>query len=207
MVNNLPNVGIPAPIPDTFDFDTQMARPASLELAVWSKPPMWCVSGDYCSADCLTCVSDWERLGNANWNWNNYQKFNEGLATFYPNEDGEINKYAPGLVEGYLWTRCLTLRCLPSPKRVPPVQVMIQETLAKIGIPPAPAPIRSSYGSMSMLSTEPHDQPDGSYVVTGTLDPATNTRSYAPDLGDAFCLTMRYLRRPPGLHAAAFFPA
>ncbi len=31
MVNNLPNAGIPAPIPDTFDFAGQMTRPEALE--------------------------------------------------------------------------------------------------------------------------------------------------------------------------------
>ncbi|KAF9026488.1 alcohol oxidase [Hymenopellis radicata] len=128
---------------------------SAMNFAVWSKPPK-------------VDIDDWERLGNANWNWNNYQKFNEGLATFYPSEDGEINKYAPGLVAPWKETFGHGPLMLSQPKRVLPVQVKIQETFAKIGIPTAPAPNDGV--------------PDGSYVATGTLDPATNERSYAPNV-------------------------
>ncbi|KAJ7584463.1 GMC oxidoreductase [Mycena floridula] len=110
-------------------------------------------------------IDDWERLGNIGWNSQNFFKYSSRTISFKPREMTES-----------LRERGITDDWIPPPKSDGPLQVSFSKTLGDVevkfqqsllnaGMPRAKAP----------LSGDPY----GTFFTTNTLDPMTNTRSYA----------------------------
>ncbi|KAJ7573676.1 GMC oxidoreductase [Mycena floridula] len=110
-------------------------------------------------------IDDWEKLGNAGWNSENFFKYSSRTSSFKPREMAESLE-SRGIFDD--WT--LPLKSdgplhVSFPKTLPDIDVKFQRTLINAGMPRSKAP----------LSGDPY----GTFFTTNALDPTTNTRSYA----------------------------
>ncbi|KAF9463702.1 GMC oxidoreductase [Collybia nuda] len=126
---------------------------SAMNSAMWSKPPK-------------VDINAWEKLGNPGWNWENYQRISEGLASFTPNNE-EITRYSEPFQAP--WREPFghgPIKLMPT-KRVLPAQLKMQDTFVNAGLPIAASPDKGV--------------PDGCYIAPMTLDPINHERSYAPN--------------------------
>ncbi|KDQ60229.1 GMC oxidoreductase [Jaapia argillacea MUCL 33604] len=123
---------------------------SAINFLCWTKPP----------AD---EIDDWERLGNPGWNWENYDKFSKRTEKFvYPTPEIQA-KHNLKLSDWRCGSEGTLLTAFPA--KIPAAELDLQQTLIKLGIPVAEAPLDGS--------------PQGVYFAPNTLDPKTATRTYA----------------------------
>ncbi|KAJ7442761.1 GMC oxidoreductase [Mycena galericulata] len=106
-------------------------------------------------------IDDWERLGNVGWNSERFFKYGSRAISFKAREvavPGVTDDWSPPVKsDGYVQVSFT--------KTVPDFDVKFHQSMINAGMPRAKAPVTG----------DPH----GAFFGTNSLDPVTNTRSYA----------------------------
>ncbi|KAI0049312.1 GMC oxidoreductase [Auriscalpium vulgare] len=125
---------------------------SALNFYVWNRPP-------------AIDIDAWEKLGNPGWNWANYLKYSNKSIKFIPPPDAKVKAERQTSDPAYHGT--------DGPIAVgfangsPGWDVTLQDTLKKIGI----KTVTDGSGGQGI----------GSFMVTSTVDPRTNARTYSVD--------------------------
>ncbi|THU92828.1 alcohol oxidase [Dendrothele bispora CBS 962.96] len=122
---------------------------SAINFSVWSVPPKY-------------DIDIWERLGNPGWNWEMYEKYATGSVTYTPTPSSEPALNVWDVKNKSLGTGPLKIA---HPRVIPEVELKMQETLVKMGVPRSPAPY--------------HGDVNGVYTALNTLDSTKDSRSYS----------------------------
>ncbi|KAK7437914.1 hypothetical protein VKT23_018349 [Stygiomarasmius scandens] len=121
---------------------------SAINFSVWSVPPKY-------------DIDTWERLGNPGWNWEMFEKYAVDSVTYSPSssKDEALNVWD---VKKSLGTGPLKIA---HPRVIPEIELKMQDTLVKMGVPRAAAPY--------------HGDVNGVYTALNTLDSTKDSRSYS----------------------------
>ncbi|EMD40393.1 hypothetical protein CERSUDRAFT_91113 [Gelatoporia subvermispora B] len=123
---------------------------SSINFMAWTKPP-------------ANEINDWERLGNPGWNWQNFHRYLSRAEGFIPPSADVQQKFKINLDSWTLGKEGPVKISYPGLMNLEDTK--FHETLANLGIDPAPLPLNGD--------------PSGYFFAPNTIDPRTHTRSYA----------------------------
>ncbi|KAG7444390.1 alcohol oxidase [Guyanagaster necrorhizus] len=124
---------------------------SAINFSVWTNP----AKGD---------IDDWERLGNAGWNWQNFSKYLSKAIFITPPSGSSAQLERRGSLETWNLPKNGPLQ-VSFPRTLPDVDIRFHEALVNLGVPNAPLP----------LDGDPH----GTFFAANTLDPSSHSRSYS----------------------------
>lgn len=126
---------------------------SAINFSVWTNP----AKGD---------IDDWEKLGNAGWNWENFSKYLSKAISITPPSGSPAQLERRGSLEAWNLPKNGPLQ-ISFPRTLPDVDIRFHEALVNLGVPKAPLP----------LDGDPH----GTFFTGNTLNPLSYSRSYSTD--------------------------